>query len=101
MFTTVGTPGLTGVVALMRFGALTHRIDFSQPVTIRMPALGEAAGKSVSIYSSDKEDVFGTNDPAWVFEKTGTVANINGVPYVQFTTNHAGRYVLSDVAYAG
>ena len=93
-FSTTTVTGISGVVSLMRFGALTHRVDFSQPVSIRMPALGEATGSSVSIYSSDKENIFGTNTTDWAFEQTGTIIDINWTPYVQFTTNHDGRYAL-------
>ncbi|MCX6824461.1 MAG: leucine-rich repeat domain-containing protein [candidate division SR1 bacterium] len=100
LFTTGNVPELTGVVALMRFGALIHRIDFSQPVIIRMPVLEASVGDTVSIYSSDEESIYGASGAHWQFEKTGTVIDINGIPYVEFTTTHASRYALNNVVHS-
>ena len=54
---------MTGVVAITRFGYLLDRIDFSQPVTVRMPALGKEIGDIVKIYSSDQENIYGSSEP--------------------------------------
>jgi len=54
---------------------LTHRIDFSQPVTVRIPAIGKNVDDEISIYSSDVESIY-SEDPGRTFEQTGTVIDI-------------------------
>jgi len=94
LFATGSTPWLNSVTTLMRFWALTHRIDFSQVITIRMSAYGKTSGDIVAIYSSDEESIFGENGSNWQFEKTWIV--LGSTPYVEFTSTHASRYALSD-----
>jgi hypothetical protein len=98
LFTTVNVPELTGVIGLTRFGALTHRVDFSKPITVRIPALGKTSGDKVNIYSSEKEDIYTSAGANWSFEKLGTVIDINGTPYVQFTTTHASWYAITSTS---
>ena len=85
---------MSNVIAAMRFWALTQKIDFSQPVTVRIPVIGKSIGDKVSIYSSEKKSVYEGN-PERMFEKNWTVTDIWWIPYVEFTTTHASRYVLS------
>jgi len=102
LFVTWAVPNLFDVISVMRFWALTHRINFSQPVTIKMPAPWKNEGDIVYIYSSDKENIYDRTDPEFVFEKTGVVVyktvmvdwSLETRPYVEFTTYHASRWVL-------
>ncbi|MCX6822567.1 MAG: leucine-rich repeat protein, partial [candidate division SR1 bacterium] len=96
LYHTGNVPGIDNATTLMKFGNLTKRIDFSQDVTIIMPAPGKAIDEEVNIYSSDAENIFTTQDPEWHFEATIKVKDINGEPYVQFTTNHASRWTIGD-----
>ena len=69
-------PGMTGVLALTRFGDRIQRIEFDQPITIRMPARSATSWSTVKIYSSDKESIFDGTSPDRTFEKNGTVIDI-------------------------
>ena len=94
LFPYADIPWMMSGIALMRFGALNQTIDFSQSVTIRMPAPGKIAWDSIDIYNSPDETIYGTSWANWQLVSTGTVISIAGNPYVQFTTLHAGRYAL-------
>jgi len=67
---------MTGVLALTRFGDRIQRIEFDQPITIRMPARSATSWSTVKIYSSDKESIFDGTSPDRTFEKNGTVIDI-------------------------
>ena len=54
---------------------MTHRIDFSQSVTVRIPAIGKEVDDEITIYSSDTESIYNGN-PGRTFEQTGVVENI-------------------------
>ena len=87
---------MENVTTLMKFGNLSKRLDFSQDVTITMPAPGKAIDDEVNIYSSDAENIFGTEGPKWHLEATRAVIDIGGEPYVQFSTNHASRWAIGN-----
>ncbi len=98
LFVTGDVSGLTGVASIIRFWALTHRIDFSQPVTIRIPTPGANTWDTAKIYSSDEESIYGVENPLRTFEKTGTVTYRGTTWYIEFTGTHGSRYVLSELA---
>jgi len=97
LYNTGSTPWGINVVALTRFGALTHEIDFDQNVTVRIPALGKNVWDQLGIYSSEEENLFWPNGPNWIFESTGTVVSYNNNPYIVFTTKHASRWAIGQV----
>lgn len=97
LYNTWNVPWWVEVVALTRFGALTHEIDFDKPITVRIPVLGKNVWDHLGVYSSEEESIYGVNWPKWVFEETGTVENYNELPYVVFTTTHASRWAIGDV----
>lgn len=102
-FTTINVPWMTDVSSLMRFWALTHRVDFDTPVFIRMPAIWKNANDIVKIYSSEAESIYGPSGAGRTFEKTGVVVdpNSDGITYVDFTGTHASRWVVWSWSYTG
>ena len=67
---------------------MTHRVDFNQFVKVRIPVSAEQIGNTVQIYSSDVEDVY-DETANWTLERMALVVEIDGNPYVEFTTTHA------------
>lgn len=80
--------GLSSVVSLIKFGSTNQSINFSQPITIRMPVPGMNEWDSIAIYSTN-DDISTVSSPTWTFETRAMVTLINGNPYVEFTTTHA------------
>ena len=93
LFDTGTIPWLSGLDAVIRFWALTHRVDFNQFVKVRIPVSAEQIGNTVQIYSSDVEDVY-DETANWTLERMALVVEIDGNPYVEFTTTHAWRYAV-------
>lgn len=60
-----------------------------------LPVLNKTSGDVIRIYSSTRESIYGSDGPSRNFEGTGAVINYNGNPYVQITTNHAGRRTIA------
>ena len=94
LFDTGNVPGMTGVLSILRFGALDQIVDFDTPITLRMPALWADVDDTIGIYTSEETNIYGSQWPNWSFEQTGTVYDNGWNPYVEFTTSHASRYVL-------
>ncbi|MDD3263170.1 MAG: leucine-rich repeat domain-containing protein [Candidatus Absconditabacteria bacterium] len=90
LITTGAVKGLDNVVALTKFGDSTKSINFSLPVTVRMPALGKNINDTVKIYYAQNLSDY------WTFHTTATAIDINGVPYVEFTTDHATYFAIGE-----
>lgn len=81
---------LKDVVSVVKFWWDTNkRLDFSKPVTVRLPAPGKTVGDSVKIYYSQWLS-------SWTFHTNATVINIGWNPYVEFTTTHATYFSIGD-----
>lgn len=52
---------------------------------------GQTIGTTVNIFYSINNGV------TWYFETQTTVIDINGEPYVQFTTNHFGDFAITEL----
>ncbi|AHB41806.1 hypothetical protein P148_SR1C00001G1027 [candidate division SR1 bacterium RAAC1_SR1_1] len=90
LLSTGSTKLVDNVVALTKFGDATKRIDFSKSVTVRMPALGKNIDDVVDIFYSQN---LSSN---WSFHGTSTVIDIAGIPYVEFTTDHATYFAIGE-----
>jgi hypothetical protein len=62
---------LDNVVALTKFGDSTKSINFSLPVTVRIPALGKNINDTVKIYYAQNLSDY------WTFHTTATAIDIN------------------------
>lgn len=94
LFNIISAPSITKPVTLMKFWSFTDRLDFSQPVTIRMPALDNDIWDSIDIYSSDG-NIYTDANLVWNFEDTVTVIDKDGVPYIEFTVDHATYFATT------
>lgn len=87
----------TDVYGVMRFGNLLWTVDFSQNVTVTMPAFGLSSWDTIDIYTSNQESVYGqVSNPRTLHQSAVPVIDIWGDSYVQFTTNHASRYAVGN-----
>ncbi|MDD3263085.1 MAG: leucine-rich repeat domain-containing protein [Candidatus Absconditabacteria bacterium] len=87
---TGGVAGIKNIASLIEFGDPINHIEFSKPITITTSVIGKTIGSLVKVFYNENLD------NSWLFHTTTPVIDINGVPYIEFTTDHATYFAIGE-----
>ena len=81
---------LNSVSSIIKLGDIYNNIDFSKPITVRIPTPDKNIGDPIKIFYNHNLD------KSWIYHWTSTVINISWDPYVEFTTDHATYFAIGE-----